>query len=293
MARAPIKKKKGCGPLSHSSAKTLLGCEQKYVNYKVKAIPHDRDYKKSDALAIGSAFHWILESTRHEKPEKISELLEKCTTDPDIGLSEDHKPLVHAMVVKYLRLHKRMGFKILEIEFDITTEEVIGYVDALMEDTEGKWWIVDLKTAKTLYLPTIPALLADPQLNLYAAHASAIAEKFNLDIEKFGGCRWRVATKPALKRKATESLAEYTMRIVKSVKIHDIAVPIEHMCPEETLERHKILFEISKKLHKPAAKPKKNFGNCMSFFKPCEYWSNCHGGYIYSDTTLEIVTEEG
>lgn len=281
---------KKVGPLSHSSAKTLLGCEQKYVHYKVKGTKPDSDYEKSDALAVGSAFHWILEKSNHEKPESILDELAKCESDPDILLPPSQGPLVHAMVLKYLRLHKRMEFKVLQIEFQILTDFVTGFVDALMQDPDGRWWIVDLKTAANFYQANVPLLFLDPQLNLYAAHAEEIAERFDLDMAKFGGCRWRVTTKSRLKQKYDEDRMEYTKRLLKSVKCYDIEVPIEKMAPMDTLERHNKIFARSKQLYSPKAKPSKNFGNCMAFFKPCEYWSKCHGG-LYSETDCDIVQE--
>jgi len=283
-------KKKGPGALSHSSAKTLLGCEQKYVNYKVKALDHDSDYQKSPALAIGSAFHHILEMSKGEKPKGIREMIEHCFTDEDIMLPKKYGYLVHGMIIKYLRLHKRMGFKVLAVEFDINTKEVTGKVDAIMEDPSGKWWIIDYKTAKTLYLPSVPSLPADPQLNLYAAHAEDIAKMFDLDFASFGGCRHRVVTKPDLKKKVTETNNEYTLRIAKSVKVHDIEIPIELMNPQETLDRHVKLYARSKQLYRKDVTPQKNYGNCMSFFRPCEYFSRCHGRE-FSEIQVTIETE--
>ena len=279
-------------PLSHSSAMLLRGCEQKYVYYKVKDLPKDSDVEDSNAFSIGKAVHYIMEQTRHTKPEDIDSLLNFCQEDQDIRLDPEHRWLVAAMSLKMARLNKRMDFDVLEVEFDIGDgESVIGYVDAIMQDKEtGKWWIVDLKTTRTLYLATVPQLCQDPQLNLYAAHVNQIAERFDLDPDNFGGCRWRVVTKPGLKRKASENDVEYTKRLLKACKSYDIAIPIEQMNPSETLERHLDMWGRAKKLCHPRAKPKKNFGNCMAYFKPCDWWSNCHGG-LYSETKLEVTEE--
>jgi len=126
--------KKQAGPLSHSSANSLLGCEQKYVHYKVLATKTDKDYEPSTALAIGKAFHSIMEKSKHEKPGSISTELYRCEKDTDIGLKEANFPLVHAMVLKYLRLHKSMNLNVLAVETELRTDWFLGYVDAIMSD---------------------------------------------------------------------------------------------------------------------------------------------------------------
>ena len=278
-------------PLSHSSAKTLQGCEQKYVHYKVLKTPKDVDAVEGDAFSIGKAVHYLLEVSRHETPKGIDKLLDHCESDPDIALDPEHRWLVAAMAIKMARLHRRLGFKVLETEFGIGDgEKVTGYVDAIMEDSEGHWWIIDVKTTKNLYLANVPALCQDPQLNLYAAHREQIAEKYNLDVNRFAGCRWRVVTKPQLKKKKDEADVDYTKRLIESAKAYDIAVPLINMDPEAALSRHLELFDLAKKLHSPKAKPKRNYGHCLSYFRPCDYWASCFGS-LYSQTKLDVVSE--
>jgi RecB family exonuclease len=195
------------------------------------------------------------------------------------------------MSLKMARLQKRLGFKVIAMEFGIGDgEKVTGFVDAVMEDKEGKWWIVDVKTTKALYLTNIPALCQDPQLNLYAAYSGEIAKKFDLDPALFAGCRWRVVTKPSLKRKANEKDFDYTARLLESAKAYDIAVPAKLMNPAYTLKSHLDLYSLAKKFYTKKAKPKKNYGNCMSYFKPCQFWSRCHPS-TYSETNLEVISE--
>ena len=287
-------KKKAIGPLSHSSASTLLECEQRYAYYKVDGFPNDPDYVKSDALAIGSAFHKVLEDSRHEKPESIRKAILACVEDPEIRLPESEVLLLHAMILKYLRLHKQMGFKVLAIEIGIETKEVIGYIDAVMEDHQGMWWIVDLKAKKSLSPTEIAMLKTDPQLNLYAAHAGMIADMLKLDVKKFGGCRWRVVTKTTAKQKTGESEADYVARLADSnVKAYDIPVPFDEAAAAERLETHLALHKRTKSLAK--SKPIKNFKACNSYFSPCPYWSRCYGK-TYSEsldqTHITVLGEE-
>lgn len=279
-------------PLSYSSAELLQSCEQRYAYYKIDKVPVDPDYEKSDALALGSAFHWILEQSRHEKPKSITEDLARCVSDPDIGLSEDDVPLVHAMILKYLRLHQRMGLKVLHVETEIRTEWFHGYIDAIMEDSEGRWGIVDLKTHKSLHMPSLAALPRDPQLNLYAGHASALAQALGLDVKRFAGCRWRVVTKSSAKPKKGETAIEYIARLTDHhVVAYDIPIPIESMNWSERMRMHKSLWEKSGLLQ--GGRPLRNYKNCFSFYSPCSYWKRCHGK-LFSEMrdSLQITVEE-
>lgn len=271
--------KLGPGPLSHSSAQTLLGCEQKYYFYKVAKIEQDPDYVKSDALSIGSAFHHILEKSNHEKPALLRQRLKECEKDPDIRLPPDYFNLVHAMVLKYVRMHTKLGWKVLAVEFKLETEWFTGFVDAIMEDPKtNKWWIVDLKTYKSLYRPGLPALIRDPQLTLYAGHAPMIAEMFNLDMDKFGGCRWRVVTKSTAKQKPAEEESAYILRLVnENIKAYDVAVPVEKMDIPKRMGIHKSLYEKAQAMGRGEVEPSRNYGNCMAYFSPCQYWSKCMG----------------
>lgn len=272
--KAAVSKKNTPGPLSHSSAQTLMTCEQQYAYYKIDGFPHDPDYQKADSLALGSAFHKVLEDSKHEKPASIRAELEKCIDDPDIRLPADDLLLCHGMILKYLRLHKQMGFKVLAVETEIKTEWFHGFIDAVMEDHQGFWWVVDLKTYKTL--PNVAMLTRDPQLNLYAGHAAVLAETLKLDLKKFGGVRWRVVTKSAAKMQPKEDEATFVKRLVeKHVKAYDIPVPAEVLAPEERLELHQALYKRSLKLVK--TKPVKNYASCFNYFSPCRYWSRCYG----------------
>lgn len=281
-------------PLSHSSATTLTGCEQRYVHYKVLRTPEDPDYEKSSALALGSAVHWILEKSRHEKPQSITHDLQICQHDPTIGLSEDDVPLAHAMVLKYLRLHQRMGLRVLAIEIKIETDWFLGYVDAIVEDQDGNWWVLDLKTFKTLQPSAVKQLPLDPQLTLYAAHHEKIADMLGLLPEKFAGVRWRVVTKTTAKQKKNEGYVDYVKRLVdEHITATDIPVPVAMLQTEERLAEHRRLWERSAALKASnGAGAVKNYKECFSYFSPCPYWSRCMGAPFSEPSPLNITVEE-
>ncbi len=279
-------------PLSHSSAQLLLGCEQRFHFYKIERVTPDPGQTKSDALAIGSAFHSILERSLHEKPASITAELARCTADPDIGLDEEDQALVHGMVLRYLRLHKKSGLRVLAVEVEIKSDDFLGYIDAVMEDSEGKWSIVDLKTWGSLTDAQMRQLPKDPQMNLYGSKMALVAEQLGLLPENFVGVRWRVAVKSTSKRKKTEDYGTYVKRLADDhLRAVDIFIAKEKLDCEGRLDIHKRLWEKSERLRAGVEKPIKNFGNCYSYFRACEYFSRCHSG-LFSEPADVEVTEE-
>ena len=107
----------------------------------------DKDAAKRDNshFAIGSSFHYILEVSNHEKPEKIGALLEYCVQNE--GLKEEDTALVHSMVLQYLRLRKDSGWIAVKCEHEIKHPEIIGFIDLIEKREDGSWCISDMKTA--------------------------------------------------------------------------------------------------------------------------------------------------
>lgn len=278
--------------LSYSSATLLKGCERKYWHYKVNKTPIDSDADKdTTSFIIGKSFHHILEMSEHKKPAKIGALLEECVQK--LGLAEDSTGLVHAMVLKYLRLHKKTNLDCVKCEYAINHEDVIGYVDVIFKEKDSDaWWICDLKTAKTFWPTTKARLTQDRQLNLYSYFYKDIAKEFGLNPDAFKGCRYRVTTKSTAKQKKLESYNDYVMRLTDSyIKSYDVIVPKEKMNPEGIFKEHIDLHTKTLAI-RSGAETKQNFGYCESYFKPCEYWSQCYGkNFTDCSGELDIIEE--
>lgn len=271
--------------LSYSSSNLILGCEQKYTYYKVDKVDKDIDAEDSTtAFDIGKAFHQILEDSNHRKPKSITEELAKCTEE--YNLDEQSVALVHAMVLRYLRGTKGNGFEVVKCELKIQNEHLLGFIDLISKREDGGWVIADLKTAKTFYPTTRNALAMNVQLNLYSYFVPEIAEALNLEVDKFLGTSYRVTTKPGLKRRKTESYEEYVLRLTEAAKFYDCFIPKEELRPEQFYMQHVRLYETAIELHRGERKPIKNFNHCSSYFRPCEYWSRCHGKCF---TEIEVI----
>ena len=272
-------------PLSHSSANLLLSCEQKYYHHKIARTSADPDYEDGDALVVGKAFHHVLEVTNHKKPKSIRDHLEKYEPLPD-----HYYNLVHAMLIKAYRIQKLIGLEVVACEVELATEQFLGYVDAIMKEKNGNWWIVDFKTAATFNYNTANLLHRDPQMSLYAFYRHLLAEIVGLDPDKFQGTRWRVVTKSKAKQRGDESDADFVKRLVdKSIKAFDIPIPYNMEAVAERGFLHSRLVTRAKKLADGDATPIKNYGNCFAYFKPCKFFSQCHGQTFSEIESPDIV----
>ncbi len=270
--------------LSYSSSNLLLGCEQRYSHYKVMSTSKDIDFEENyKAFNIGKAFHWILEVSEHRKPESISSLL--GTARVDFDLEDSDVALVHAMVLKYLRGTKGDGLSVVKCEYKIDHPEIIGFIDLISKYDDGRWLIADLKTSAAVYPTTVKKLALDRQLSLYAYFAPEIAKVYGLDMDKFLGCAYRVTTKPRLKQKRDETYNEYVLRLADRANFHDFRIPIELMRPQAAFDTHMRLHKRALELH-AGEEPLKNYNYCDSYFRPCEYWSHCHGK-CFSEVEIE------
>ena len=190
--------------LSYSSSTLYQGCKRKFY-YKKHAKPIDPDCEQdTTALRVGKAFHQIQEDCLHDKKKFKGSIATKAFVDNQI-LEETQRQMIMAMCLKYWELHSKQGLTIICCEMEIGDENVIGYIDAVMRDENGFWYIVDLKTAGRLNASLLSRLSRDVQLNLYSYYASQVAAVYDLDLSMFAGTRYRVTTKCTIKKQARET----------------------------------------------------------------------------------------
>lgn len=282
--------------LSYSSAEDLRLCEQRWYHRKVSKTKEDPDYESGDHFSIGSAFHKICEDNLHQKPKSISKDLKACTKDPDIQLKTEYYPLVAAMVNTYVKLHKKSGLKVVACEEKIEEKGfMVGYIDVILSDKDGTWYVGDLKTAKYFRIEDTPKLINNTQLSIYSPYAMDICKQYGLDPKKFGGAKYRVTLKPQLKRRSGESNSDYAKRLMGSCRAYDVTIPPERLNVDALIE-HEIVWERAQDLISGEEEPRKNYSSCMAFFSPCPYFSQCHGGTTFTAAkevldVLEVVND--
>jgi len=260
--------------LSHSSANLLRSCQQKFYFYK-KDIPRDADYEESmEALDVGSSFHYVLEHCGYEASNISTHLKEAKKM---FNLNPHNIALVHAMVLYYIKFHKKTKMITVALEKGIQNDFIIGYIDVIEKDIDGNWYIVDLKTTSYVNEFLKVKIQRDPQLLIYASFAKELAKYFDLDIKKFQGCHYRAVFKPKYVQGRNEKYGDYVKRLMKTVKLTQIFVPYNEKIIAETLAEHKRLEQLGNQIVEDKITPAKNFAACFDFYKPCQYISKCYG----------------
>lgn len=263
---------------------TLQSCEAKYCHNKVYNSPKDADYEESDALGLGKAFHGVLEKNLHKsysEQDIISAMVE-------FNVPTSDKDLLTTMLKKYVEFRVLSGIKVVKCELQITTHNYNGFIDYIAV-SGNKWYIGDLKTTARHDESILSRLPLDPQLNLYAHFADQIdivvPEIVGLE---FAGCLYSQITK---------SKAGTQKGLDAGVKVVETFVPIESMNPDMMWKLFEDAQLRAEELHAGEA-PKKNFGSCMAYFSPCQFFSQCHGSTFTDNrnkvkvTTLETLKDE-
>jgi hypothetical protein len=276
-------------PLSYSSSTLLLNCEMKYYLKKVAKVEPDSD-APIDTLAmdVGSVLHRCLELCRHDLPGfKVKTLLDVCE---EYGIPDDghQRPMLWGMLRKYKDLHEKVGLRARAVEMELVDPDFVGYVDVILENPEsGEWWITDLKTAASVSKFLRSRLHKDRQLNIYA---EKIARMADYDLKGFRGCRYRVVTKTKIKAREGESFSKTSDRMYKSVRAYDFAIPLEALDPKTEGKHFDSLRKRQVSLWKGTRKPVRNLTYCEAYYRPCEYWSQCHGSEFSAEPKVVEVS---
>jgi hypothetical protein len=263
--------------ISYSASNTLLGCERKYWFEKVVKQAYDADYSDDkEALCVGKAYHQTLELSKHSSKNYSDELLNKAIKENN--LSDHHRYIVFASLIAYYKLRRGSALQCIACEIKVGNEQFVGYIDAVLVDSYGNWWICDLKTSGQIQEGMFARLTMDTQLNLYAYFASQVAEQLNLSMDQFMGVRYCVVGKSRMKVKPTESLIEFATRA--NVTCYDIEIEKQDMQPVAAFNSMMRLLDRANALTEVEIVPNRN--NCIQYSSPCPYWSQCHNGKTYS-----------
>lgn len=266
-------------PLSYSSWNEILGCEQKYAFRKILQVGPDPDYvEETEALDVGSVLHKVLEDCNHELAGFKIETLKKVMNAYPYLDFETHGPLLWAMLRRYKLLHTSVGLRFLSVELQLEDQSMIGFVDLVLQDQDGVW-VTDLKSAASVSRFLKARLKDDRQLNLYTAK---FLEKFD---KKVLGAKYRVVTKSRLKRRKDESFKDFSERIYNGIEAVEYTIPIEIMSLDTTMQAFNQAKEKQKALFKNAV-PVRNFNFCESYYRPCQFWSRCHGQNFTEETKV-------
>lgn len=268
---------------SYSAHNMFLKCQYKYLLHYIYKAPKDADaVEDATALMYGKAVHETAELTMHDSAKFSMEMFTAICEKYKIEYDDRYK--VYASLFSCYRMHSISKLKAIGFELEIGGEDIIGFIDLVLEDTNGNWRICDLKTSGMVMEILFARLAQDPQLNLYAAYAGLVAEKLGLDCSKFVGVHYRIAGKPRIAPKSGETYNAYSLRA--ACECHDIFIPKEMLNPNEALEKMLRLKTIANSITDESAE--KNRQSCVDYNRPCEHWSHCHGGKTFTQCKNEV-----
>lgn len=272
------------GKLSYSSFSTYMTCARKYYLAKVKKAPIDDDSVEDTlALRYGKAFHKLLEDSNHDISRVRGSDIKKVCEEFELEFDTVGPQLV-GQLRNYRRIREQHNLSVIKCEVQILTPVFRGFIDVVLKDEDGGWWIGDIKTASSFSQHLLSKLRTDWQLNLYSYHIKEIAAALSLDHLEFKGCRYLLNLKSKLKRGANESFADFAGRCADSQAAYDIAVGVDELVPDtiyNIFSMIKVEIDFLHKAKKSDVAERRavpNFLSCANYFKACEYWSNCHGG---------------
>jgi hypothetical protein len=265
---------------SNSCVNTFALCERKGFYKYIERRDVDDNYKPSSALKIGRVVDKVLEICRTDYKKMDMTLLRAIQTQEEA--TEEHLAKAAACLRTFYANFGCEHREILATQVEISDNDYVGYIDAIIVDHETKkWYMVDFKTATSLDPLIDNSLKNNQQVALYLHHLDAVAFMYDLGLENFGGFIYlemekssqRMRTTPT-KTKAPETYEEFSMRI-KEGAYRETIIQKEDINPSvlsgfyARIERIKNIQSIN---DAPMCQ-----ASCMAYHSPCEYYSACYG----------------
>ena len=273
--------------MSISSATLQDSCLRKYFLKKIMRVaPDDDNVDDTDALRLGSAYHQVIELCQHDAKNYTTEIFEQACVEHKLG--DKQRFTTYSCLTAYFKFRTKSQLRAVgcEIELGDENDGFIGYIDVVLVDKNGYWWITDLKTSGALSATVAARLPEDRQLSLYARYHSFVAAKCGLDDSKFAGVRYSSVAKSRTVVRATETMQQYAVRADTNI----IEVEIPHWMLNPTDSWDWVVAARDRAMSLAASEdawPPRHKA-CYEWNRPCEHWSHCHGGRTFTKS-LEVV----
>lgn len=253
---------------SHSRLNCAQACSFKFSQKYLLDTKPDIDWSPAHSLRVGSAFHKVMELCQDNPLSYRSAYLQQACDENGLGYDVEGAKI--ACMVREWFSHA-LDYKCVANELHIEANDMQMYIDAIYIK-QDKWLIIDRKTA-TIFDKNINKKLAtNQQCCIYVNNKNDIAEKLNLDPAAFGGFGYFEVKKPMHKYKAGETFDQFTQRC-KSDYRETILTNAELKVDFVMDNVKKIIASASLITPENACR---NYGACMLYNSPCEYWSLCH-----------------
>lgn len=268
--------------ITYSSNRAFKDCRKKY---KLRYVDQLVSITKDQTMYFGTVTHKCLEMFYKNIPlENILEYIQK-SFKPEFQSKEIC--MLTAIMKVYHEKYSFNEFEVIALEekFEYETKDFIlkGKVDGIVK-LDGKYYILEHKTASRIDAGYIDRLTIDEQIHIYAM---CIQEKLGVKIE---GIIYNIIEKSQIRLKKNETLEEFTERFIKEYTEKDLFhrqhIPIYNesiallvkdidstaYCIKEAIEKD--LFY-------------KNPSFCFNYNKPCPYFNICRS----NDNSLIIENE--
>lgn len=279
--------------LSHSSIQTYLDCRQKF---KLDKIDKLTTKKRKDYFLFGEAIHKFLELHYKGVPqplEGIKAIYDKARKSGTLTADDEHKLSVDEATVTgiakaYPRFYKgdsdRFTKYVPEHQFtvDFPTFQFVGFIDMLVLDAAGDWWVFETKTASPQVLNNdyIDRVKIDSQVSGYMFAAKKLLGVMPR------GVLYNVIKKPSIRLKRGESRVAFCTRVeqeyTKFGQMKEYFVRHELLVDHSQVKRwlkmtDKIGREIIEyfKSEENVAFPMRNTGQCIGKYGACPYLEIC------------------
>ena len=204
--------------LTNSNMSMLKNCP-KMFEYRI--IDRLTPRYQGEARGIGTAFHKGVETGSVADALATFEGIFPNSQDEQDAL-DIKLATVQAMVEGYFNAFTQHKSIEQEIEFELPiinpktkrpskSFKLAGIVDGLVK-IDGKYWLLELKTAGQINSTYIDKLIIDSQITTYFY---ALQSLKNITLS---GVIYRIAKKPSIRQKKTETVQQYTDRLIQDYK---------------------------------------------------------------------------
>ena len=201
-------------PLTHSNMSVFKNCHRMYYFKVTQGLARKT---RRTALSDGSAIHKGIETG--SVTEALAELDDIYPANQsDAEALANRRAFIEAAVTGYLKRFPDPPVAKHEIQFDLPiinpatkavskTFRLAGKIDGL-EQRNGKWWLVEIKTSGKLDRAYIERLPLDTQVTTYVYALT----RMGYDI---AGVVYRVIRKPTIQQRQKETAQEYRQRLIQ------------------------------------------------------------------------------
>lgn len=239
---------------SHSRVSTFNQCPYKFKLQYLDGVGTIRDLAPDDALIVGNAMHKGIEQGIPAAAQWYREQFNILT---DLHINELMKLEMLLPKVRAIIDYERSRF-----EYELQTNEFVGFVDLVVKRDDGKVEIFDFK-----YSNNVGKYLESEQLHIYKYYLEKLS---GISVSRMG---YIFIPKTSIRQKKSEDLYQFRRRLAETVEKLDVSVNEVAFDPQK-VER---FFQTIDQINTASEYPKNPTKLCAW----CQYQEYCMKGMDY------------